>query len=72
MPTAGRPASAAWNVKKLMAEGLVHALEPIRQKNRYYTEHPEQVDAVIADGREKAGRVAAETLAQVRAAVKLS
>jgi tryptophanyl-tRNA synthetase len=58
--------------KKLMAEGLIHALEPIRQKNRYYTEHPEQVDEVIAEGREKAGRVAAETLAQVRSAVRLS
>ena len=58
--------------KKRMAEGLILALEPIRRKNRYYTDHPEKVDAVMAEGREKAGRVAAETLAQVRAAVRLS
>ena len=57
--------------KKLMAKGLIHALAPIREKNQYYNDHPEQVDAVIVAGREKAGRVAAETLAQVRAAVRL-
>jgi tryptophanyl-tRNA synthetase len=57
--------------KKLMAKGLIHALAPIREKNQYYTDHPAQVDAVIVAGREKAGRVAAETLAQVRAAVRL-
>jgi tryptophanyl-tRNA synthetase len=57
--------------KQLMAKGLIHALAPIREKNRYYTDHPEQVDAVIAAGREKAGRVAGETMDQVRAAVRL-
>lgn len=57
--------------KKLMAKSLIHVLEPIREKNIYYTDHPDQVDAVIAAGREKAGRVAGETLAQVRAAVRL-
>lgn len=57
--------------KKLMAKGLIHSLAPIREKNQYYTDHPEQVDAVIIAGRGKAGRVAAETLAQARAAVRL-
>ena len=58
--------------KKRMAKGLIQALEPIREKNRYYTDHPDQVDAVITAGREKAGRVAAETMAQVRTAVRLT
>jgi tryptophanyl-tRNA synthetase len=57
--------------KKLMAKGLIQSLAPIREKNQYYTDHPAQVDAVIVAGRKKAGCVAAETLAQVRAAVRL-
>ncbi len=57
--------------KKMMAKNLVDALAPIREKNLYFTDHPEIVDDILASGEEKAGQVAKETLEEVRAAIKL-
>jgi tryptophanyl-tRNA synthetase len=55
--------------KKMMAGNLVEALAPIRDKNQYFTDHPKIVNDILASGRETAGRVAKETMAQVRAAI---
>ncbi|MCG6974714.1 MAG: tryptophan--tRNA ligase [Desulfobacterales bacterium] len=57
--------------KKIMAEYLIAFLEPMRQKRNDYESHPELVDDIIADGCEKARRVARETMSEVRAAVRL-
>jgi len=57
--------------KKMMAKNLINALEPIREKNQYFNDHPEIVDEVLAAGEKKAGRVARETLEEVRAAINL-
>jgi tryptophanyl-tRNA synthetase len=57
--------------KKIMAKNLIDALAPIREKNQYFNDHPEIVDDVLAAGKKKAGRIAKETLEEVRAAIKL-
>ena len=57
--------------KKIMAKNLIAALASIREKNQYYTAHPEIVDNILAAGDKKAGLVARTTLEQVRAAVNL-
>jgi tryptophanyl-tRNA synthetase len=57
--------------KKIMAEYLIAFLEPMRQKRYDYESHPEFVDDIIADGCEKARRVARQTMAEVREAVNL-
>lgn len=57
--------------KKIMAENLINALAPIREKNLYFTDHPEIVDDIIAAGEKKAGHVAKNTLEEVRAAINL-
>ena len=57
--------------KKIMAESLIKALAPIRDKNQYFTAHPEIVDEIIATGDKKARTVAESTLGQVREAIKL-
>jgi tryptophanyl-tRNA synthetase len=57
--------------KKIMAEYLIAFLEPMRQKRNDYESHPELVDDIIADGCEKARRVARQTMSEVRAAVRL-
>ena len=57
--------------KKMMAKNLINALAPIRQKNQYFKEHPGIVDDVLASGEKKAGKVAEETLEEVRAAINL-
>jgi tryptophanyl-tRNA synthetase len=57
--------------KKIMAEYLIAFLEPMRQKRNDYESHPELVDDIIADGCEKARRVARQTMSEVRAAAKI-
>ena len=58
--------------KKRMAENLILALDPIREKRAYYEAHPEQVDEVIAAGCDKARKTAQETMEDVRAAIKIN
>ncbi len=57
--------------KKIMAKNLSKALEPIREKRDYYEARPKMVDDIIADGIKRAGKVAAETMEEVRASVKI-
>jgi len=57
--------------KKIMAEYLIAFLEPMRQKRNDYESHPELVDDIIADGCERARRVARQTMSEVRAAAKI-
>jgi len=57
--------------KQIMAHNLIQALEPLRKKREYYEAHPSLVDDIIADGCEKARRVAHQTMAEVRGAVKI-
>jgi tryptophanyl-tRNA synthetase len=57
--------------KETMAESLIEALGPIREKRSYYETHPDEVEAIIEDGDRRAHAVALETMAEVRAAVKI-
>ncbi|WP_449245577.1 tryptophan--tRNA ligase [Desulfobacca acetoxidans] len=57
--------------KKMLADALVQALEPIQARQHYYLDHPEEVRAIIADGNERARTVARATMAEVREAIKI-
>ncbi len=57
--------------KKIMAENLINALEPIREKRAYYLQKPELVEEIINTGSDKARAVALRTMEEVRAAIKL-
>jgi tryptophanyl-tRNA synthetase len=57
--------------KKIMAQNLIKALEPIRDKRAYYEDRPRLVDDIITDGCDKARRIARRTMAEVRKAIKL-
>jgi tryptophanyl-tRNA synthetase len=57
--------------KKIMAESLVEALAPIREKRAHYLEKPDLVEEIIRTGGEKAGGVARETMREVRSALKI-
>jgi len=57
--------------KKIMAQNLIKALEPVRKKREYYLSRPELVDEIIKDGIQKARNVAQQTMKEVRAAVKI-
>ena len=46
-------------------------LEPMREKRRYYEQHPEIVDEILINGTEKARETAKETMKKVKKAMKL-
>jgi len=57
--------------KKIMAENLVNALAPIREKRQYFEERPEMVQEIIASGNQKAQAVARQTMQEVRGAIRI-
>ena len=58
--------------KKKMAANLTVFLEPIREKRMFYKSRPEMVEEIIVSGSDKARKVAQQTMAEVRAAVKIT
>ena len=57
--------------KKIMAQNLIAALEPIREKRKYYGDRPALVEDIITTGSNKARKVAQRTMEEVRAAAKI-
>ena len=57
--------------KQKMAHNLIDALEPIREKRAYYQARPQLVDDIIIDGSNKARKVAQQTMAEVKTAIKI-
>jgi tryptophanyl-tRNA synthetase len=57
--------------KKIMAQSLTAALEPIRKQRTFYEARPDTVLDVIAAGRQKASGVARQTMEEVRQAVRI-
>lgn len=57
--------------KKIMAEKLTEALAPIRDKRNFYESNPDLVQQVMIDGSADARKIATETMAQVKNAIKI-
>ncbi len=57
--------------KKVMADNLIKAMEPLHERRAYFKAKPELVKKIILDGSEKARNVAKETMDQVRAAIRI-
>jgi tryptophanyl-tRNA synthetase len=57
--------------KKQLTENINKFLDPIREKRKYYDEHPEEVDRIIKEGTKKAQETAKETLKKVKKAMKI-
>jgi tryptophanyl-tRNA synthetase len=57
--------------KEKMAESLIQALAPIREKRAYYEAHPDIVRAIAEEGNRKARETACRTMEEVRKAVGL-
>jgi len=47
-------------------------LGPIHEKRAYFQDHPKIVDEIIAQGNRNAREVAHRTMAEVRAAIKIT
>ena len=57
--------------KKQLAKNINDTLEQMREKRKYYEEHPELVDEILIKGTEKARQTAKETMKKVKKAMKL-
>jgi tryptophanyl-tRNA synthetase len=60
--------SAAWgclDCKRVLADGMIAALSPVREKAAELRAHPERVREVLAAGAARCRRLAAETMAGV-------
>ena len=57
--------------KKQLAHNIIETLRPIREKRKYYEEHPEEVDKILIEGTKKARDKAQETMKKVKKAMKL-
>jgi tryptophanyl-tRNA synthetase len=57
--------------KQKMAENLVTALAPIREKRAYYEARPERVEEIMIAGSDRASQTARQTMGEVREAVKV-
>ena len=57
--------------KRKLAAKVNARLQEIREKRKYYEEHPEIVKDIIINGSEKARKTARETLDKVRDAIKI-
>lgn len=53
-------------LKMELAGAIFGELKPIQEKRKYFEDHPEEVDRIIKDGAEKAGKIASETIKQVK------
>ncbi|HEX5481443.1 MAG TPA: tryptophan--tRNA ligase [Terriglobia bacterium] len=58
--------------KKLMAEALNKALDPIRERRKCFEQNPEQVWDILEEGTARARTVAQETMTEVRSAMNLT
>ena len=47
--------------KKQLAKNIIEFLQPIREKRKYYEEHPELVDKILMKGTQKARKTAANS-----------
>lgn len=57
--------------KKELASAIAELLKPIREKRKYYEEHPEEVEQILKDGTDAARKRAKEVMKRVRKNMKL-
>ena len=57
--------------KRELIEKMNEFLQPIREKRKYYDEHPEEVDKILNEGTAKAKAKAEETIKNVKKAMRI-
>jgi len=57
--------------KKILADLINSFLDPIRKRRKHYEAHPEEVKAALMEGTSRAKKIASETMAEVKSAMKI-
>ena len=58
--------------KKELANNISNYLKPIREKRKYYEEHPELVEQILKEGTKKAQMVAKENIKKIKENMKIN
>ena len=58
--------------KKELAKNINEYLKPIREKRKYYEQHPELVEKILKDGTKKAQQVAKENIKKIKESMKIN
>ena len=58
--------------KKQLANNIIEYLRPMREKRKYYEEHPEEVEKILKEGTKKAQEEAKVTMKEIKKAMKLN
>jgi len=66
-----RAGIGCFDCKKRVAEAIIRRVEPVREKIEGYLAQPTELQEVLRDGSARARTVAVETMADVRAAMKM-
>jgi tryptophanyl-tRNA synthetase len=59
-------------IKELLTKTLNDFLDPIREKRKYYKDHPEEVKDALLKGTGRAKKIAEETMKKVRESMKIA
>ena len=59
------------NCKKELIKNIIHVLEPIREKRKYYEEHPAEVKKILANGTKMAQDEAKRNIEKIKQAMEL-
>lgn len=54
------------DMKRFLSDAIYAELKPIQEKRKYFEEHPELVDEILAESREKCLAIARETMLEVK------
>lgn len=57
--------------KRMLAKRIAEELSPVHERIDYYTSHPDEINAIIEEGNNKASKIARQTMDEVRAAMKI-
>ena len=57
--------------KKMLAQRIAEAMQPIHERMDYYVNHLDEINAIIEEGNKKATKIARQTMDEVRAAIKI-
>ena len=58
--------------KKQLANNIIEYLRPMREKRKYYEEHPEEVERILKEGTKKVQEEAKITMKEIKKAMKLN
>lgn len=71
-PSSGRQGIGYARLKGNLAQAIFKELQPIQERRKYFEGHPQEVDAILEEGRAYCSKIAKETLREAKKAMGLA